>query len=265
MKPEPFYVPVQTKTPGRFQLLTTPSTTVGPATSKFLMGGVNFGAALEAMEAVTGRPILYASAQFLSFAALNEVVDIDVVVHSEGRSVTQAATSSRVNDRDILRVSAALGERASGAPVQFALMPEVAPPLECAPLEQEHLQADDLGAHIEKRLAIENDKQGYAATWIRCTDGYPTTSGLIALIGDHLAGALPRTRGASSLDNHLRIFSRASTRWFLCETQFLGFSAGFLHGETRLFAETGELIALASQTAALPRKGGDWAQSHVER
>ena len=84
-------------------------------------------------------------------------------------------------------------------------------------------------------------------------------------MADHLAGALPRTRGASSLDNQLRVHTLRQTEWLLCETRFSGFSSGFLHGGMRLFAEDGALLATASQSAALPKAGGDWAQAQARR
>ncbi|MEM1435941.1 MAG: hypothetical protein AAGG11_17920 [Pseudomonadota bacterium] len=261
----PFFSPTPTGSPRQFKLHVVPAATVGPPDRKFLMGGVNLGAALEALEAVAARPTLYASAQFLSFAGLNDRVDIDVRVRSEGRSVTQATALNSVGDRAILRVSAAFGERDGATDVQFVQPPDVPSASNCEPVVEQQLSSDDLGAHIEKRRALEDEASGYAATWIRCNDALPMTSGLIAVIADHLAGALPRTRGASSLDNHLRILNRRETGWLLCETQMLGYSAGFLHGETRLFAEDGVLIALASQSAALPSRGGDWAQTHTKR
>ncbi|MEM7077750.1 MAG: hypothetical protein AAF513_03875 [Pseudomonadota bacterium] len=254
------YIP--TKTDAGYRLRVTRGATVGPEGNKFLMGGVNFAAALEALEVATQAPVLYASAQFLSFARLDDVVDIAPTLLSEGKSVTQASAVNRVGEREILRVSAALGARDTDEARQFLVMPGVPGPAEC-PIVTKDRDADDLSAHIEKRLCVEDPKTGLGIQWIRYLPAAPLRIGLIALIADHLAGALPRTRGAASLDNHLRVMHRPRTEWILCETQMSAYLQGFMHGQTRMFAQDGSLIAIASQSAALPRRGGGWAQSQA--
>ncbi len=76
----------------------------------FLWGGCGLGAAIEAMEGTTGRPVVWATAQYLSYANPPSIMDIDVVVANAGRSVTQARAVGHVGDREILTVNAALGQ-----------------------------------------------------------------------------------------------------------------------------------------------------------
>ena len=78
---------------------------------QFLFGGCGLGAAIEALERTTGRPAVWAVAQYLSFAHPPEIVDIDVTIASAGHQTTQARAVAHVGDREILTVNAALGER----------------------------------------------------------------------------------------------------------------------------------------------------------
>jgi len=93
----------------RFCLEVVGSATVGPPGRKFLMGGVNVGATVAALEQVRGRLLLYASTRFVSFASLGDSVDMEISLHQEGCSVTRAGAVSRVGERGIARVQAALG------------------------------------------------------------------------------------------------------------------------------------------------------------
>ncbi|MEM6710064.1 MAG: hypothetical protein AAF648_14890 [Pseudomonadota bacterium] len=257
-----FYTP--TYASGTYDLRVTRAATVGPAANKFLMGGVSFAAALQALEESCERPTLTASAQFLSFARLDDTVRIEPRVHSAGRTVTQASAVSRVGQREVLRVQAALGARPAEALQQFVTPPPVPLPMDCPPPDNDLLTGDDLGSKVEKRRRHEDETAGIGRHWIRLRD-CPLSTASVAIIADHLAGALARTRGSASLDNQLRMVSQPETDWLLCDTTMAAFSNGFLHGTTHLFAEDGSLVAIASQTAALPTQGGAWAQSHVRQ
>ena len=60
------------------------------------------------------------------------------------------------------------------------------------------------------------------------------SSGMIAVMADFLAGGHELTRGASSLDNVLRIFDVRPSEWLVCETHFAGLRAGLFHGSMNL-------------------------------
>ena len=57
--------------------------------------------------------------------------------------------------------------------------------------------------------------------------------------------------GGNSLDNSIRFHRMVETRWLLCDVQIHGVANGFAHGRMHIFAETGELIATASQSLIL--------------
>ena len=109
--------------PYRWHLPVTPGISTG---SGFLFGGSGLGAAIEAMEGTTGRPVVWATAQYLSFARPGTVMDIDVTVAVEGHQITQARAVGHVGNVEILTVNAALGVRPLEAGGQWAEMPKAA-------------------------------------------------------------------------------------------------------------------------------------------
>src|SRR5436190_18789034 len=78
------------------------------ASSGSLFGGSGLGAAISAMEGTSGRPVVWATGQYLSFAKPGEVLDIDVTIAVEGHQLTQARAVGHVGSREILTVNAAL-------------------------------------------------------------------------------------------------------------------------------------------------------------
>ena len=111
-----------THNPMRWYLPVTPGICTG---HRFLFGGCALGAAISAMEGSTGRPVVWATAQYLNYARPPSVVDIDITIASEGRNTTQARAVAQVGDTEILTVNAALGDRALDLSGQWPEMPEV--------------------------------------------------------------------------------------------------------------------------------------------
>jgi acyl-CoA thioesterase len=119
----------------------------------FLFGGCGLAAAISAMEATTGRNLIWATAQYLSYARPGEVLDVDVTVSVSGHQMTQARAVCHVGEREILTVNAALGDRPLDLHGQFETMPEVPPPDECPLFIHRGLQEGSINERIEKRLA----------------------------------------------------------------------------------------------------------------
>ncbi len=71
-------------------------------------------------------PLVWATAQYLSYAKPGEVLDIDVTLAVEGHQITQARAVCHVGNREILTVNAALGDRPGWPSGQFETMPDVA-------------------------------------------------------------------------------------------------------------------------------------------
>ena len=90
-----------TANPNSWRLPVVPSLISGTGA---LFGGCGLGAAIEVMERVTGRPCIWATAQFLSFARPPAVLELDVVEAVRGHQISQARVIARVGDREILTV-----------------------------------------------------------------------------------------------------------------------------------------------------------------
>jgi acyl-CoA thioesterase II len=76
-----------THNPTRWILPVTPGISTGGG---FLFGGCGLGAAIAALEGTTARPVIWATAQYLSYARPPSIVDIDVRVAVSGKQVSQA-------------------------------------------------------------------------------------------------------------------------------------------------------------------------------
>jgi acyl-CoA thioesterase len=245
--------------------------TVGPPGGKFLFGGVGLAAAITAMERTTGRPAVWATAQYLSYAMPPSIVDLDVVVPKAGKHVTQARVIGHVGDAEIFTVNAALGARPMSMEGQWAVPPEAPPPQACELMPRFNKGEPDLHDRVELRVAKGRygeargdgvfSEDGHAVLWARAAEGVPITSGLLAIIADFVPSAtghaLGRQAGANSLDNTIRIRCVKPTDWMLCDIRIHGVRAGFVHGRMHIFADDGALMATASQSGILRLWGGE--------
>lgn len=249
-----FFVPNPTHNPQRWVLPVESSICVGPPDRKFLFGGVGLAASVSAMEGTTGRPVVWATAQYLSYANPGSMLDIDVRTPVAGNHVSQARVSGHVGEREIFTVNAALGQREELLSSQFAAMPEVPGPADCD--TEAHWGADDEGLHrrFEHRPVAREpgQQQGVSRMWIRAQAPIEMSAGLLAVIADYVPGgirvALDQPAGANSLDNTLRVVRIRPTEWVMCDTQIFAIAAGFVHGRMHIFAEDGTLLATASQS-----------------
>jgi acyl-CoA thioesterase II len=99
----------------------------------FLFGGCALGAAIAALEVTTGRPVVWAAAQYLAYARPPELLDLDVIVAVAGHHTTQARAIGHVEDREVFTVNAALGRRTMAEQGSWAVMPTVPNPSQCVP------------------------------------------------------------------------------------------------------------------------------------
>jgi len=247
-----------THNPHRWVLPVVP----GLATAgRFLFGGCALAAAITAMEQVTGRPVIWATGQYLSFAMVGETMDVDVTVATSGHYTTQARVVCHVADREIVTVNAALGSRPLDASGQWAVMPHVPAPDECKQRASRWDVRDTIMERMEVRLATGRQWEdldgnpspdGRSALWIRLSD-LEMSPATLAVLGDYvpfgIAQALGRWTRANSLDNTLRILDPRSADWVLLDIRVHGVLDGFGHGLVHLWAEDGTLLATASQSA----------------
>jgi acyl-CoA thioesterase len=238
---------------------------VGPPGNTFMFGGVGLAAAIGAMEGTCKRPVIWATAQYLSYARPGSIVDLDVSVPAHGKHTSQARVIAHVGDKEILTVNAALGERPSDLNHQWAEAPEAPPPEACAESERWRSDVEDLHSQIEVRVArgrhtraahpdgLSDD--GRVVLWIRPRGGHTVDSTMLAIMADHVPSgvghALGRNAGGNSLDNTIRFLTIVPTEWVLCDVTIIGVAHGVAHGSMRLFAQDGRLMATASQSMIL--------------
>ncbi|MDE2364800.1 MAG: thioesterase family protein [Hyphomicrobiales bacterium] len=252
--------------PHRWHLPLVPKICVGPPDQLFMYGGVGLAAAIEALEATCERPVVWATAQYLSFARPPSVLDLDVRVFYKGRHTTQARIAGHVGESEIITINAALGARPGGVSHQWAKMPDAPRPEDCERVQLWPDHGDNFNRRVELRMpkgALKSDgvptKDGRLALWARTVEEFEMCPSLLAIFADYVPSAIgpalgESNSGSSSLDNTLRIRRVVPTRWVFCDIQITGMHAGFAHGDMRLFAETGELMATASQSMVVRRR-----------
>jgi acyl-CoA thioesterase-2 len=225
-----------------------------------LFGGCGLGACIEVMEQLTGRPCIWATAQFLSYAEPPSVVQFDAIEVVRGHNISQARVIAHVGETEILTVLGALGHRDVDLEGQWAVMPDVPGPLESPPRVMLAHHEGRISSRMDAKLArgrppsdIENHEPvENAALWIRVPELAETTAAALAIIGDFvpfgIGQALRKRAGGNSLDNTLRVAHRVPTEWVLADVRVHAVADGFGHGLVHLWAEDGRLLGTASQS-----------------
>jgi acyl-CoA thioesterase-2 len=225
-----------------------------------LFGGCGLGAAIEVMEQFTGRPCIWATAQFLSYARPPSVLELEVVEAVRGHQISQTRVMARVDDREILTVTGALGNRPNPLAGQWSTRPDVPPPADCPPRPLMNRHQGTIMDRFESKLADARPYweltgvagSGNASLWVRLPDLRDASAAALAIIGDFvpfgIGQALGKRAGGNSLDNTLRIAHRVPTEWVLADVRVHAVADGFGHGLVHLWAEDGTLLGTASQS-----------------
>ena len=246
-----------TDDPLRFRLPVRPRLSTGGG---FLFGGAGLAAAVAALEVATDRPLVWASAQYLSYARPPAVLDVEVIPAVTGHQISQARATGRVGDAEIFTVNAALGRRPFEAAGSWAVRPEVPAPDGCPRRHLDPHHDDTIMSTIEMRLAEARQLEeldgtpgdGRSAVWARVPD-LDISAGTLGVLGDWvpfgIGQALGARAGGNSLDNSLRVVDIVPTEWVLLDIRISAVAHGFGHGLVHLWAEDGSLLATASQSA----------------
>lgn len=244
-----------THNPNRWYLPVVPGITTREG---FLFGGCGLGAAIEALEATSARPVVWATAQYLSFARPPSVMDVDVIVANAGRRTTQARAVGHVAETEILTVNAALGERSLPHEGQWVEPPSVPPPDDCPPREYTWDPGESMAGRLDQRWARTEEGDGRCAIWTRMPDLLELSAAALAVLGDYvpmgLGQTLPVPITSNSLDNTIRVGRLVPTEWVLLDIRVDLVARGFGHGLVYLWSEGGTLMATASQSAIIRRR-----------
>ena len=244
----------------------------------FLFGGCGLAAAIAAMEGTTGRPVVWATAQYLSYAKPGSVVDVDVTIAVSGRNSSQARAVGHVADTEIFTVNAALGSRNTDIDRAWVQPPDVPRPDACDPRPMRIPGEESIMSRLDLRLAhakawedlVGNPAPGgRSALWARIPDLLEPSAAALAILGDYvpfgIGQALGEFAGGNSLDNTLRVIKIVPTEWVLLDIQVDGIGNGSGHGTVHLFADDGTLMATASQSTIVrfwaPEKPGTRPQA----
>ena len=227
---------------------------------RFLFGGCGLAAGIAAMEAASGRPCVWASAQYLSYAPVGATVDLDVTLAVTGHQMSQARCVGRVGDDEILTVNAALGRRQLDHSGSWAQRPDVPGPDESPLRDHGHDFEDTIMGRVETRLATGRQHaaldgtagDGRCAMWCRMPELLEPSAASLAVLGDFVPSgigqALGLPAGGNSLDNTLRVVGLVPTEWVLIDLRIQAVQHGFGHGLAHLWAQDGTLLATASQS-----------------
>jgi len=244
--------------PGQSVMVVPPRLCTGGG---FLFGGAGLAAAVSAMEQLTGRHCIWATAQYLSYARSGETMLIDVTLAVVGHQITQARAVCHVDDREILTVNAALGEREFEHSGQFVKMPQAPRPDDLVARSHRHPVENTIHERLDQRIVIGRDLEqldgslsdGRTLMWARIPDVLTDVdTATLAVLGDFvpmgIGQALGVPGGGNSLDNTLRVVRLVPTKWVLLDIQIYAVERGFGHGSVTMFAEDGTLLATASQS-----------------
>ncbi len=234
---------------------------------KFLFGGCGLGAALVALEAASGRPTVWSTAQYLSYAPTHSVLDLTVTLAAVGRRITQGRVVGTVDGREILTVNAAVGLPGSlDAGGVWVTPPVVPPPEECPPRRIPDFSSTSIFDRIDVRLAaglsFEEITTGASdsgdpgsALWARVPGHLEPSAATLAIIGDYVSGGVSQPLGrrvmSRSLDNTLRVVQLEPTEWVLCDIRIQALVDGYGQGVAYLWSQQGSLLATASQSMSV--------------
>lgn len=248
--------------PGSWRTTVPQHLCVGSGERTFLFGGIALAACIEAMERECGAPALYAAGQFLSAARAGD--ELRFSARGEGGSLRQCSFEADRDGPVFLRGIGGCGRRGEATTHQGTLAPALPAPPDCPERSVARLLSSNIQALLEFRLAagVLPDRAGWTAPggqdlacWVRARDGSPLDRRLLAVMADCAAlavpGALGRPASGSSLDNTIRFTAPPQGEWALAATRVEAVRDGLVHTRTRLFAQDGTLLALASQTMVL--------------
>ena len=241
-----------------------------------LYGGTGLALSVLAMEAATGRDVLWATTQFVSSPTLGAELRWEVEVLAEGKRTAQVLVRTTVADTGSL-VLTALGSTGissdDGLTGQYRSMPTVAPPADARPWTGPSGEQPTQGwiQKIELRdtevvAPGEGGAMPSGAMWVRRQDDRPFSPVALAFGADFVPLGIARSAGklgaGSSLDNSMRFRPGLSTDWVLMELHGDFASGGYGHGVVYAWSADGELLGAGSQTAAMKFL---WAEGEAHR
>lgn len=242
-----------------------------------LYGGAAIAISVAAAEITSGRPPLWMTTQFVATAMLGTELCTHAEVLAAGKRTSQVRVTGTDTDGNV--VFASLGatgnHKEGGITGVFENPPEVSAPEDSeiwtspftgmarlagfAPESVPELPPTGFATAVEMRgaeiLRHPDPGVGRLCVWARRRDRVPVTPALAAFLSDmvpmSIAAAMGAFVGGTSLDNTIRIGSLVETEWVLIDLRPHMAVGDYGHGVAHVWSEAGDLLATASQTAAL--------------
>ena len=225
-----------------------------------LYGGTGLAVSVLAMQAASGRDVLWATTQFVSSphdgrrgrVAHGRARRGPPLEPAHGDGVVRRGTG--LHRRSVRPASRAT----TGLTGQYRPMPVASPPddgrlVGLARAEPGSRTAGASSSTCGRRPSrVTRPRTGL---WVRRRDGLPFTPAGVAFAADFVPLGIARAAGkqgaGSSLDNSMRFRADGGTEWLLLELHADFASGGYGHGTVRAWSQDGQLLASGSQTAAM--------------
>lgn len=231
-----------------------------------LYGGTGLAVSVMAMQAATGRDVLWATTQFVSSPSSGTEIDWTVDLLADGRRTSQLLVRATAGETVAFVALGAVGTgKDDGLTGQYREMPEATPPEDGRPWGEFATTVDPqswtLKIDLREADLLGSGPTTSTALWARRRDGLPFTPAAIAFAADFVPLGVARSAGkigaGSSLDNSMRFRPGESTEWVLLEVRGDFASGGYGHGTVLVWGQDGTLVATGSQTAAMKYLWGE--------
>ncbi len=244
-----------------------------------LYGGTAIAVSIAVAEAVSNRPAVWMTTQFVATAPGDALISVHAEVLAPGRRTHQVRVTGTDESGAVMFASLGATGRldAGGLSGSFEHPPAVTSPSRSEPmvgpfgllLRNVGVDLDPpplpsgvgFGTVVEFREPEVTDHPdpgpGRLCLWARRRDRQPLTPATIAFIADmvplsvaHGCGALA---GGLSLDNTIRLGAFEPTEWVLVDLRAHLAAGGYGHGAAHIWSEQGRLLATAGQSASMFR------------
>jgi acyl-CoA thioesterase len=224
-----------------------------------LYGGTGLAVSVLAMQAATGRDVLWTTTQFVSPSERGAVIDWTTDVLAEGKRSSQVMVRAHHDGELVFTALGSVGTaRDDGLTGQYRSMPAAAPPEGATSWDSPSGARfpDSWGLKIDLRQAeLDDPTAASTALWCRRRDGRPFTPAAIAFAADFVPLGIARAAGkigaGASLDNSLRFRPGEGSEWILLELAGDFAFGGYGHGLVRAWGQDGTLLATGSQSASM--------------
>jgi acyl-CoA thioesterase-2 len=230
-----------------------------------LFGGAALGAAIVVAEEHTGRPLVWATVQFVHHVRPPAVLQVTVEESARGRRASQVDGVARLDDVEVFSFVGTTGARDPEVVARTWMSPPpVPPPDQCPPRPMLARHQGRFMERTEVRLASARGSDGSrsvdapgggidgrSAVWVKVPTLDPGAATL-GVIGDYVPFGLREALGdgwaTHSLDNSIRVLRRPDAGWVLADIAIEGVASGFGHGRVHLWDGGGQLLATATQS-----------------